>query len=253
MAELHLCDLMLLKVGAETGCSIPLLAQRERAVLADLTRLLPRLLTLQFGEIDARVVPDADCYRLRLLLRPRQRNLLVGPSCARITLAGEADLLRTDIQKAGLQVMRAAREARRRPTIAPPADRDLMHELLVRRARQAWRFVVEHQQIELPFPECPRYFEDEQAHRVEGVVESITEHLVVVRGAEIRTLDASPHVVARLGHLGVEINPAASSPAAEGARTDVISCGRHHSQLVRLRRCVLTLAVIGAVEVVATA
>jgi hypothetical protein len=46
MAEIHLCDLLLLKVDRGVGCSITSLALRQRAVLADLTRLLPRLAAL---------------------------------------------------------------------------------------------------------------------------------------------------------------------------------------------------------------
>jgi hypothetical protein len=112
MAEIHLCDLLLLKVDRGAGCSVTSLALRQRAVLADLTRLLPRLAALQFGELDARVVPDGQGYRMRLLLRPRQRSLLLDPRNGKPTLEGEAAMLRDDIQKAGLRVLRAARDVR---------------------------------------------------------------------------------------------------------------------------------------------
>lgn len=248
MAEIHLCDLLLLKVDRGAGCSVTSLAVRQRAVLADLTRLLPRLAALQFGELDARVVPDGQGYRMRLLLKPRQRSLLLDSRNGKPTLEDEAVMLRDDIDKAGLRVLRAAREVRRRTDTKAGVARNLMHELLVRRARQDWHFEVEHQQIELPFPDCPRYVEDEVAHRVDGIVHAATEHLVVVRGAEVRTLDDRPRVVARMGKLCIEVSASTLASSTEPAH-NAIPCGRHRSLLARLKRCTATFAVIGAVEV----
>jgi hypothetical protein len=248
MAEIHLCDLLLLKVDRGPGCSVTSLALRQRAVLADLTQLLPRLAALQFGELDARVVPDGQGYRMRLLLKPRQRSLLLDPRNGKPTLEDEAVMLRDDIDKAGLRVLRAAREARRRTDKKAGAARDLMHELLVRRAQQQWRFDVEHQQIELPFPDCPRYIEDEAAHRVDGIVHVVTEHFVVVRGAQVWTLDDRPRVVARMGRLCIEASASALAGSTEPS-LNAIECGHHRSLLARLKRCTTTFTVIGAVEV----
>ncbi len=248
MAELHLCDLVLLKVDRGAGCSVTSLALRQRAVLADLTRLLPRLAALQFGELDARVVPDGQGYRMRLLLKPRQRSLLLDPKNGKPTLEGEAAMLRDDIQKVGLRVLRAARDSRSPNERRPAPEGDLLHELLVRRARQDWRFDVEHQQIELPFPDCPRFVEDEVAHRVDGIVHAVTEHLVVVRGAEVWTLDDRPRVVARMGKLCIEVSASNLASSTEPTH-NAIPCGRHRSLLARLKRCTATFAVIGAVEV----
>lgn len=248
MAEIHLCDLLLLKVDRGAGCTVTNLALRQRAVLADLTRLLPRLAALQFGELDARVVPDGQGYRMRLLLKPRQRSLLLDSRNGKPTLEDEAVMLRDDIDKAGLRVLRAAREARRRTDTKAGVARDLMHELLVRRARQEWRFMAEHRQIELPFPDCPRYVEDEAAHRVNGIVHAVTEHLVVVRGAEVWTLDDHPRVVARMGRLCIEAS-ASTLAGSTDPSLNAIQCGRHRSLLARLKRCTTTFAVIGAVEV----
>ena len=121
-AEYHLCDLLLLKVDRGAGCSVTSLGLRQQAVLADLTRLLPRFAALQFGELDARVVPDVQGYRMRLLLRPRQRSLLLDPTNSRPPLEGEAAMLRDDIEKVGLRVMRAARVVKELHGRAP-ADR----------------------------------------------------------------------------------------------------------------------------------
>ena len=125
---------------------------------------------------------------------------------------------------------------------------DLMHELLVRWARQEWRFMVEHKQLELTFPDCPRFREDEGAHRVGGVLHSITEHVLVMRSAEVLTLDATPRVVARMGRLCIEASASALGGSAERA-FNATQCGRRRSLLARLKRCTTTSAVIGAVEV----
>jgi hypothetical protein len=252
MAEIHLCDLLLLKVDRGAGCSVTSLALRQRAVLADLTRLLPRLAALQFGELDARVVPDDQGYRMRLLLKPRQRSLLLDPRNGKPTLEGEAAMLRDDIQKVGLRVLRAARDARSPGERKPAPERDLLHELLVRRARQDWRFDVEHQQIELPFPDCPRFVEDEAAHRVDGIVHAVTEHVIVVRGAEIWALDAQPRVAARMGRLCIEISAASPTKSME-PQLEARQCRHRWSQLVRLKRCALTSAIVGAIDLAAGA
>jgi hypothetical protein len=157
-------------------------------------------------------------------------------------------MLRNDIDRVGLRVLRAARDARNPTEKNAGVERDLMHELLVRRARQEWRFDVEHQQIELPFPDCPRFCEDEGAHRVEGVLHAITEHVVVMRSAEVLTLDATPRVVARMGRLFIEVS-ASTLAGSKGPTLDVLQCGRRRSLLARLKRCTTTSAVIGAVEV----
>jgi len=248
MAEIHLCDLLLLKVDRGAGCSVTNLALRQRAVLADLTRLLPRLAALQFGELDARVVPDAQGYRLRLLLKPRQRSLLLDPGSSKPTLEDEAVMLREDIDKAGLRVLRAARDARRRTDTKAGVARDYMHELLVRRARQEWRFMVEHKQLELPFPDCPWFCEDEVAHQVAGIVHAITEDLVVMRGAEIMTLDETPRVVARMDRLCIEVSALTLAGSTEPT-SNAMQCGHRRSLLARLKRCTTTAAVIGAAEV----
>jgi hypothetical protein len=248
MAEIHLCDLLLLKVDRGAGCSVTSLALRQQAVLADQTRLLPHLAALQFGELDARVVPDGQGYRLRLLLKPRQRSLLLDPRNGKPTLEGEADMLRDDIQKAGLRVLRAVRDVRSPIETKPAPKRDRLHELLVRRARQEWRFMAEQRQIELPFPDCPRYVEDEVAHRVDGIVHAVTEHLVVVRGAEVWTLDSRPRVVARMGKLSIEASASTLAGSTEPP-LNAIQCGHHRSLLARLKRCTTTFTVIGAVEV----
>jgi len=218
---------------------------RERAVLADLMRLLPRFSTLQFGELDARVVPDAQGYRPWLLLRPRQRSLLADPRNSKQTLEDEAELLRNDIQKVGLRVLRAARDANGDRAQMRGADRDLMRELLVRRARQHWLFVAERQQTELPFRDCPRYIEDDVVHRVDRIVHAITEHVVVLRAAQIWTVDASPRVAARKDRLCIEV----SAPSPTGPKNGHIALDKFESQLARLKRCILTSAVIGAIEV----
>jgi hypothetical protein len=248
MAEIHLCDLLLLKVDRGVGCSVTSLALRQRAVLADLTRLLPRLAALQFGELDARVVPDAQGYRMRLLLKPRQRGLLLDPGNSKPTLEDEAAMLRDDIDRAVLRVLRAARDARSRTGKRAGVVRDLMHEVLVRRARQEWRFLVEHRQLELPFPDCPRFREDVVAHQVAGVVHAITEDIVVMRSAEILTLDETPRVVTRMDRLCIEASASTLAGSTEPA-ANAIQCGRRRSLLARLKRCTTTSAVIGAVEV----
>jgi hypothetical protein len=243
VAELHLCDLLLLKVERGVGCSVTDLARRQRTVLADLSRLLPSLAALHLGELDARVVPDVQGYRLRLLLRLRQRSLLLDPKCSKPTLEGEAAMLRDDIERMGLRVLRAVRElkgAKAKATGGP----DLMHELLVRRARQDWRLMVEHRQIDLPFPDCPRFYADEVAHRVDGVVLGVNEHLVVMRSVDVSTIDAHPRIVARLGRLCIR------APGTGGTERgfDAIRCGRPRSQVVRLQRCALTSAIVGAID-----
>ena len=250
MADLHLCDLMLLKVDRGAGCSITSLALRQRTLLADLPRLLPRLASLQFGELQARVVPDMQGYRLRLLLRPRQRSLLVDPSGCMATLDDEAEMLRDDIRKVGLRVLRGVREVKRRNSSLSDVGGDCMHELLVRRARQQWRFVVEHQQVELPFPDCPRFFEDKTILRVDGIVHAISEHVVVVRAAQIWTFEPSPRLVARLGKLWVEVSASSMhGPTKRRPLLDSITCGHPWSHLARLKRCTVTAAIVGAVKV----
>lgn len=247
-AEHHLCDLLLLKVDRGAGCSVTSLGLRQQAVLTDLTRLLPRLASLQFGELEVRVVPDVQGYRMRLLLRPRQRGLLLDPKNSRSTLEGEAAMLRDDIERVGLRVMRAARDANGTRAKTPGPLPDLMHELLVRRARQDWRFMVEHQQIELPFPDCSRFYEDELVHRVDGVVHAVTEHVIVIRSAEIWALDPKPRVEARMGRLCIEVC-AASLTRSTQPQLDANQCGRWRSHVVRLKRCALTSAIVGAVDV----
>jgi hypothetical protein len=250
MAELHLCDLVLLKVDRGTGCSVTSLALRQRSALADLTRLLPRLAALQFGELDARVVPDSQGYRLRLLLLPRQRSLLLDPRTGRATLESEAELLRNDIERVGLRVLRAARAAKSPKAKPAGAGHDLMHELLVRRAQQQWRFAIEHQQIELAFPDCPRYAEDDVVHRVVGLVHAVTERHVVLKRVEIWTLDASPRTVARVGRLWLELSVSSDfGPVNDPRGHDAALCGRPWSRVARLNRCVLTSAIVGAIEV----
>ncbi len=251
-AELHLCDLLLLKVDRGSGCSVTTLASRQQAVLTDLTRLLPRLATLQFGELDARVVPDAQGYRMRLLLRPRQRSLLLDPKNGRPTLEGEIAMLRDDIEKVGLRVMRAAREVKGSKATGPGASTDPMHELLVRRARQQWRFMVEHRQLELPFPDWPRVCEDEVAHRIEGVVHAIGEHWIVMHGVEVWTLGENARVIARMGALCIETS-ASSLAGPTDTVFKALQCGRRWSRLARLKRCTTTCAVVGATEVAAGA
>ena len=250
MTDLHIGDLLLLNVDRSVGCSIAHLARRQQAVLADLHKLLPRLALLRFGELDARVVPDTQGYRLRLQLRLRQRSLLVDPRQYPRALEEEVELLRDDIRKVGLCVLRRAREVKQRGSRAPCPKRDSMLELLARRARQQWRFEVEHQQIELPFPDCPRYFEDVVLHRVDGIVHAITEHTVVIRCAEIWTTDPTPKRAALIRKLCVQIpNPFMAEKKREISSSDRIQCGQPSLQWVRLKRCILTAAVIGAVKV----
>lgn len=250
MADFHLGDLLLLKSDGGAGGSLERLARQRDRVLEDLTRVLPRLQTLEFGELTSRCIPSPDGFVLRLLLQPRQRNLLAAPRRTNRSFEAEAQQLRADLLELGPTLRREARASRRRRPMAGVRDVDLMHELLVRRSREQWRIQVADVQLELVFPDCPSYRVDQDVCNVRGTVRSVSARgadtqEVVLAGATVWTCGPSPSQVLTTRHLSIYVAHAGSRGLVE-VTSGVVICGRPWNCLAHLHWCVLTGVVMGA-------
>lgn len=247
MSDLHLCDLVLSAWPGKNGSSVEQLALRPRAMLADLTQLLmPCLVRLQFGDIEARVIQVDRGSVLRVFLSPRRRSLLVDPMRHKPTIEDEVALLREEIGKLDLVVTRAARIVKGRRQKSPKLNRDPLHAIVVRRSRQQWVYIVENRQLELAFPDCPRYIDDTRILRAEGVVHRITARLITLRGVTIGTGDDEQRPVATMPTLPIRWNVLDT----QGSGSDLAPvCERPWGTRIRLHWCSITGVLVGAEQV----
>jgi hypothetical protein len=251
MRDFQLCDLQLLPADERTTWSLSHLELQTRRILDDLGRLLPLLHCLEYSELACRHVCSREGLMLRLVLQPRQRNLLASPKRGN-TFEIEAARLQSEMFNLGPVLRRLARAAKGIPPHAGIRETDLTLELLVRRSGKRWRLMQEGGQTELVFPDSPSVLIDHDVHRIEGFVHTIAAggpkfvQKVTLSDADVHPSDGESTRLPGLDEIVVYVPTGAECSTRSTSRVDRPVWGNRWACLGRLHRCALSGSIMGA-------
>ncbi|GAB4566588.1 MAG: hypothetical protein Tsb007_39650 [Rhizobacter sp.] len=229
------------------------LQQRQNQVVADLCRLVQRMSTLSYGELNLSWAAHSDSWWLRLGLAPRRQGLLFDPLARSRSRPGsmveEAKLLWRDIEASPMRALLAARGLMKWATFAAaPSPLDPQHELAYRRSKQQWQLESECGQLTLAFADCPRYIADPLPVEICGVIETMSMRVITLRQPKFINDDdarTGANLPSRL-----RVVPPATGPRSERSIPwHAVQEARPETLLaltVTLHRCLVSKRVIGA-------
>ena len=251
MHDFPLCDLLLLPADEKATWTLSHLELLTRRILDDLGRLLPLLHGLEYSELTCRCVCSNKGLMLRLVLRPRQRNLLASPKKGN-TFEIEAARVQSEICNLGPVLRKLARAVKQSRPQAVGRETDLTLELLIRRSGKRWRFMQEGAQTELVFPDSPSVLVDDDAHCIEGFVHTISAggqkfvQKVTLSDADIRAYGAESTRILGMDEIVIYVPHGVEGSLTSTSRVDRPVWGERWACLARLHRCALSGNVIGA-------
>ncbi|WP_372526660.1 hypothetical protein [Piscinibacter sp.] len=251
MNEGFIADLKMLQ--PEGGSEPDQLVRRQKEMLLDLYRLVPRLASLSRSELRARWIARSETWWLRLELVPRRQGLLFDSLASGrsrpASLHDEAQLVRKDLGDSPLRARQAAAGLKKWAASSVPAPLDPGHELAYRRSRTQWIFESESGQLCLMFAEAPRYKVDPKPCQVSGTVASVSLRAIELRQVYSGLEDQSPANLDQRGFL--RVIPCAIGEgklrAVPWQLAQQVRPGEIVSVNVTLHRCLLSNQVIGAV------